>query len=67
MSAQELAPPANVVELRSSLAEHYGNPDFRACTSMGELVRESLETVRRNLKRATNAGPDSARDFAFKD
>ena len=67
MAAQELAPAAHVEQLRAGLAEHYRNPDFLGCTSMGELVRESLATVRRNLKRATGPGPDAARDFAFKD
>jgi len=67
MAAQELAPAAHVEQLRAGLAEHYGNADFLGCTSMGELVRESLTTVRRNLKRATGPGPDATRDFAFKD
>ncbi len=67
MEAQELAPALHVVQLRASLAEHYSNPDFHACDSMGDLVRASLDTVRRNLKRATGPGPDGAREFAFKD
>ncbi len=66
MSAQQLAPPHHVAQLRVGLAEHYKNPEFLACERMGDLVRESLETVRRNLKRA--GGPETApRDFAFKD
>jgi hypothetical protein len=60
MAAQELAPAAHVAELRTSLAEHYKSSGFLACTSMGELVRESLETVRRNLRLATD--PEAFRD-----
>ncbi|MBK8479305.1 MAG: hypothetical protein IPL39_24410 [Opitutaceae bacterium] len=65
MAKQELAPGDHVVQLRTALAEHYANPDFLVCESMGDLIRESLTSVRRGLKRAT--GPESPRDFAFKD
>ncbi len=65
MAAQELAPPAHVEQLRASLAQHYKNPEFLGCGSMGEVVREHLATVRRNLKRAT--GPEVPPDFPFKD
>ena len=67
MAEQEQAPAANVEQLRASLAEHYNAREFLACGSMGDLVRESLETVRRNLRRATGLGPDVARDFPFRD
>jgi len=65
MAAQELAPAAHVTQLRASLAEHYHNPAFNECESMGELVRESLATVRRNLRRGTET--DRPTDLAFKD
>ena len=67
MAEQEQAPAANVEQLRASLAEHYNAREFLACGSMGDLVRESLETVRRNLRRATGPGSDVARDFPFRD
>lgn len=47
MSADPLAPPAHVRELRESLAEHYGRREYLACESMGALVRENLESIRR--------------------
>jgi hypothetical protein len=67
MAAQELAPVAHVERLRESLAEHYKAKEFLACGSMGELVRQSLETVRRNLKRATGTEAAATRDFPFRD
>lgn len=67
MAAQELAPVAHVERLRVSLAEHYKAKEFLACGSMGELVRQSLETVRHNLKRATGTEAVATRDFPFRD
>jgi len=67
MAAQELAPLENVERLRAGLAEHYKAREFLACGSMGELVRESLETVRRNLNRATEPEADATRNFPFRD
>lgn len=66
MAGQELAPAANIAQLRASLADHYNNPDFLGCGTMVDLVRTSLDTVRRNLKRSAGAGPER-RDYAFKD
>ncbi|HUG13118.1 MAG TPA: hypothetical protein VMM36_19030 [Opitutaceae bacterium] len=63
MSADEISPEANVVELRAGLAAHYENPAFENCTTMGEIVRESLATLRRNVRR--HAGPGDV--FSFKD
>ncbi len=51
MGDDAIAPPENVGALGDSLAEHYGNPAFRNCSSMGELVAESLETLSRNVRR----------------
>ncbi len=67
MAGQELAPAGHIAELRASLAEHHQNPEFLVCSSMGDLVREQLATVRRNLKRPTRPGSGTGRDFAFKD
>jgi hypothetical protein len=63
MSADAIAPEANVLELRAGLAAHYDNPAFERCNSMGEIVRESLATLRRNVRR--HAGPGDV--FSFKD
>jgi hypothetical protein len=63
MAADEISPEANVVELRAGLATHYENPAFENCTTMGEIVRESLATLRRNVRR--HAGPGDV--FSFKD
>jgi hypothetical protein len=63
MSADEIAPESNVIELRAGLAEHHDNPAFERCTTMGEIVRESLATLRRNVRR--HAGPGDV--FSFKD
>jgi len=49
MSAEELAPRAHIVELRESLAAHYGRPAYLHCHTMGELVAENLESIRQNL------------------
>lgn len=46
-----IAPPEKVRQLRESLAEHYGRPEYLRCESMGALVRENLESIRRHLGR----------------
>lgn len=52
MRGSTISTPEKINELRTSLADHYKNRLFRQCQSMGEMVEESLETVRRNLRRA---------------
>jgi hypothetical protein len=49
MSGDTLAPMENVAELRESLAEHYGRSEYLRCQSMGDLVRENLESIRINV------------------
>lgn len=51
MSADDLAPIDHVHELRASLAEHYERKDYLRCESMGALVRENLESIRRQIGR----------------
>jgi len=46
MAGDELAPAAHVRELGAALAAHYGRDAYLACRSMGDLVRESLESIR---------------------
>ncbi|MBN2069499.1 MAG: hypothetical protein JW739_07665 [Opitutales bacterium] len=45
MCSDRIAPDENVAMLREALAEHYGNTDFLQCSSMGQLVRKSIETI----------------------
>ena len=51
MERDPISPPEKVHLLRESLAEHYGRPEYRHCDSMGALVRENLESVRRRVGR----------------
>jgi hypothetical protein len=51
MARDHIAPPANIHELRAGLAEHYGRDDYLRCESMGALIRENLESIRRNVGR----------------
>ena len=51
MERDPISPPEKVHQLRESLAEHYGRPDYRSCESMGALVRENLESIRRHVGR----------------
>jgi len=51
MERDPISTPEKISELRESLAEHYGRPEYRRCDSMGSLVRENIESVRRELGR----------------
>lgn len=51
MSADPIAPIEKVHELRGGLAEHYGRTEYLRCESMGALVRENLESIRRQIGR----------------
>jgi hypothetical protein len=51
MERDPIAPPEKVHLLREALAEHYGRPEYRHCESMGALVRENLESIRRSVGR----------------
>jgi hypothetical protein len=46
MSADPIAPPDHVRELREGLADFYKRPAYLRCESMGALVRENLESIR---------------------
>ena len=37
--------------LREGLAEHYHRRDYLRCESMGALIRENLESIRRDIGR----------------
>ncbi len=57
MAAEPLAPIEHVHELRQSLADHYHRDDYLRCETMGALVRENLETIRRLVAAAPGAQP----------
>ncbi|MFA6959228.1 MAG: hypothetical protein WC205_00575 [Opitutaceae bacterium] len=50
MSADTISTAENIQELRLTLAEHYGRDAYLMCGSMGELVRENLESIRLNVE-----------------
>jgi hypothetical protein len=47
-----IAPPENVELLRSELGKYYNDPDFKACTNMGAVVKASLKVL---IKQAANS------------
>jgi hypothetical protein len=49
MCGDAIAPGEHVVELREALAEHYKRPEYLRCLSMGDLVKENLESIRLNV------------------
>jgi hypothetical protein len=49
MVLDRIAPEEKVHQLRASLAEHFHSDTYLRCQTMGELVRENLETLRRNI------------------
>jgi len=51
MGRDPIAPPENVVSLREGLAEHFQSASYLRCESMGALVRENLESLRRHIDR----------------
>ncbi|MBI5692746.1 MAG: hypothetical protein HZC55_21930 [Verrucomicrobia bacterium] len=51
MARDPIAPTEKVHSLRESLAEHYHRSDYLRCESMGALIRENLESIRRDIGR----------------
>jgi hypothetical protein len=51
MVRDPIAPPEKVHTLREGLAEHYSRKDYLRCESMGALIRENLESIRRDIGR----------------
>lgn len=51
MARDPIAPLENVHSLRAGLAEHYHRKDYLRCESMGALIRENLESIRRDIGR----------------
>jgi hypothetical protein len=60
MSRDPIAPLDKVHLLRESLAEHYQRREYLACESMGDLIRENLESIRREVIRAPGTAPLSS-------
>jgi hypothetical protein len=55
MSRDPIAPLEKIYELRASLAEHYQRAEYLRCESMGELVRENLDSIRRTIGQPVRA------------
>lgn len=51
MVQDPLSNPEKITQLREELAAHYKDASFLLCTSMGQLVRNSLETLEERLRR----------------
>ena len=51
MSGDSISALEKIHELRAGLAEHYGRDAYLRCESMGALIRENLESIRRNVGR----------------
>ena len=51
MAKDTLSQPEKVHTLRQSLAEHYQRDAYLTCESMGDLVRENLESIRAQINR----------------
>jgi hypothetical protein len=47
MARDPIAPIEKVHQLREGLADYYGRRDYLRCESMGALIRENLESIRR--------------------
>lgn len=52
MALDEISPMEHRIELRQALAEHFKRDAYLKCKTMGELVRENLETIRLNAASA---------------
>ena len=51
MARDPIAPVDKVHRLRESLADHFGRKDYLRCETMGALIRENLESIRRHIGR----------------
>ena len=51
MAEDPISPPDKVHRLRAALAEHYQRGEYLRCESMGALIRENLESIRRTIGR----------------
>jgi hypothetical protein len=51
MATDAIAPDEKVQTLREGLAEYYQRSDYLRCESMGDLIRQNLESIRRDIGR----------------
>ncbi len=51
MDRDIISPKEKVIQLRKELAAHYSNVSFLDCTSMGEIVRNSLRIITEDLSK----------------
>jgi hypothetical protein len=51
MSCDPISPPEKIAQLREELAAHYGRSDYLRCQSMGALIWQNLESIRRETGR----------------
>jgi hypothetical protein len=51
MAGDPIAPPDKVHTLREGLADYYHRKEYLRCESMGALIRENLESIRRDIGR----------------
>lgn len=51
MTTDVIAPQDKIESLREGLAEHYHRDDYLRCQSMGALIRQNLESIRRDIGR----------------
>ncbi len=51
MEGDAIAPREKLLTLREGLAEHYRRAEYLRCESMGALIRENLESIRRDIGR----------------
>jgi hypothetical protein len=51
MEGDAIAPREKLLTLREGLAEHYRRTEYLRCESMGALIRENLESIRRDIGR----------------
>lgn len=57
MVRDPVAPRPQVYALREQLAEHFKRVSYLGCETMGELVRENLQTMRLHLSREAKQPP----------
>ena len=51
MANDPLSSREKVHSLREGLAEHFHRTDYLRCESMGSLIRQNLESIRRDIGR----------------
>ncbi len=63
MARDPIAPEEKVHELRAGLSEHFQRAEYLQCETMGQLVRENLESLRRTIGQSVR--PATMGEFVF--